>query len=143
MRDPEIEDYFLIGLLLAAVFCSIPFTQVIETVKVVEYTSEDSNRIEAGFGGPKVTQVTVESNRTAEIRFMFLDGVWISTKTVLLASFIATRAGYNYKGEHSTVVIEVLSDEPIRVRIIYTYNVAIESSFLSRALDSLRLSTEP
>ncbi|MFQ5832602.1 MAG: hypothetical protein ACE5H4_07860 [Candidatus Thorarchaeota archaeon] len=142
MKHPEFEDYLVIGLILAAVFCSIPFTQVIETAKIVEYTSGNSYRIEAGFGGPKVTQVIVESNRTAEIRFMFKDGVWLSTKNVLLASFTATSARYNYNGEHSTVMIEVVSDGPIQVRIVYAYRIVVESSLFSRALDSLRLSSK-
>ncbi len=143
MKNPEIEDYLVIGLILAAVLCSIPFTQVVETATVVEYTSGKPYRLETGFGGPKVTLVTVESNRTAEIRFMFKEGVWLSTKTVLLASFRATYARYNYNGEHSTVMIEVVSDGPILVRIVYSYNVVVESSFFGRAFDSLRVSTMP
>ncbi len=143
MKQPKIEDYFVICLLIAAVFCSIPFTQVIETAKVVECTSGDLNRIETGFGGPRVTLVTVESNRTSEILFMFMDGMCRTDDEVLLASFRATHASYNYNGERSTVRILVISDGPILVRIVYTYHVVIESSFFVRALESLRLSKEP
>jgi hypothetical protein len=133
------SDYFLvIGFVLAILFCSIPFKQVVEVTKAAEYTSIDQYHIEVGFGGPSVTWVTVMCNRTAEIRFLHQTGVWISTQSVILASFKSTEASYNFKSEHSTNIVEVISDGPIRVRIVYTYLVETEVNLFSRVFNSLR-----
>lgn len=132
------SDYFLIiGFVLAILLCSIPFKQVVEVEKVKEYTSTDNYHIEVGFGGPSVTWVTVMCNRTAEIRFLYLEGVWISTHSVLLASFKSKAASYDFKSEHSINFVEVLSDGPILVRVVYTCLVETEVSYFSTILYSL------
>ena len=138
MKRRSSENFLIIGLVLAILFCSIPFKQVIEVTKIEEYTSTDKYHIEVGFGGPDVTWVTVTCNRTAEIRFMHQIGVWISTQNVLLASFRSATARYNFNTEHSTNIVEVISDGPILVRIIYTYLFETEVSLFIRFLDSFR-----
>jgi hypothetical protein len=133
------EFFLIIGLVLAILFCSIPFKQEVEMTKVVEYTSLDQYQIEVGFGGPKVTWVRVICNRTAEIRFMYLTGVWISTKSVLLASFRSTTASCNFKSKHSINIVEVISDGPILVRVSYTYLIETEVNLFTRILYSFGL----
>jgi hypothetical protein len=132
------SDYFLIiGIVLAILLCSIPFKQVVEVEKAKEYTSTDNFHIEVGFGGPSVTWVTVMCNRTAEIRFLYLEGVWISTHSVILASFRSMTASYNFKAEHTINLVEVISDGPILVRVVYTCLVETEVSYFSTILYSL------
>ena len=132
MKQPSLESCLVIGLVLVAIFSTIPFNQVVVVTKTVEYTSMDQNQIEIFYGGPKVSLVKVFCNRTAEIRFMYLSGVWISTTSILLASFKATAASYNYNAEHVTTVVEVISNGPILVRIEYTYIIEIEASLFDR-----------
>ncbi len=133
------SDYLLvIGLLIAIIFCSVPFKQVIEVTKVADYTSMENNHIEVGFGGPIVTWVTVMCNRTAEIRFLHQEGVWISTQSVLLASFTSTTASYNVDSEHSTIIVQVISDGPILVRIVYTYLIETEANIFSSVIHPLK-----
>jgi hypothetical protein len=132
------SDYFLIiGFILVILLCSIPFKQVVEVEKVTEYASIDNYHVEVGFGGPSVTWVTVMCNRTAEIRFLHQTGVWISTQNVLLASFRSKTASYNFKSEHSTNIVEVTSDGPILVRIVYTYLIETEVNLFGRFLYSI------
>ncbi len=60
MRKRNLSEQFLIiGLVLAILFCSIPFKQEVEATRVAEYVSLDQYQVEVGFGGPKVTWVTV------------------------------------------------------------------------------------
>lgn len=134
MKQHSSEYFLVIGLVLAILFCSIPFKQVVEVTKVAEYSSIDEYHVEVGFGGPKVTWVIVTCNRTAEIRFLHQTGVWISTRNVILASFRSATASYNFKSEHATNIVEVISDGPILVRIVYTYLLETEVSFFSRVL---------
>ncbi|KXH76981.1 MAG: hypothetical protein AM326_05985 [Candidatus Thorarchaeota archaeon SMTZ-45] len=134
MKNPPVESYLIIGLVLVLIFGTIPFRQVVEVTKASEYTSDNNNHIEAGFGGPRVTWVKVMCNRTAEIHFMYWSGVWVSTKSILLASFRSNVATYNFGAEHATNMVEVISDGPILVRIIYTYLVETESSLLTNLL---------
>lgn len=138
MKRHSSEDFLIIGLVIAILFCSIPFKQDVEMTKIVEYTSSDQNHIEVGFGGPKVTRVTVMCNRTAEILFMHQIGVWVSTQNVVLASFRSATASHNFRAEHTTNIVEVISDGPILVRIVYTYLLETEVSLFIRVLYSFR-----
>jgi len=133
------ELYLVVGILISAVFCSIPFAQVVDATRTVYYVSDDQNRVEVGFGGPKVTWVSVFCNRTAEIRFLYQNGTWMSTQSVLVASIQAMNAGYNYNAEHATTVIEINAEGPFVVRIVYTYPVEMQMSLFERALYSLTL----
>lgn len=137
MKREKIDTLLAIGFILAILFCTIPFKQVVEVNKVEEYTSIDNHHVEVSFGGPSITWVTVQCNRTAEIRFLHQSGVWISTQSVLLASFRTTTASYNYNSEHSTIVVEVISDGPILVQIVYTYLTETVVNLFSRTLYSL------
>ncbi len=131
MKHLTPESYLIAGILLAIVVCSIPFPQVIDETKTIDYVSEE--RIEIGFGGPSVTWVNVVCNTTVEIRFMYQNGTWISTENVLLASIQTMSASYNFNAEHSTIVLEVSSSSPFHVWITYTYPVETELSLFSRA----------
>jgi len=137
MKREKIDTLLAIGCILAILFCTIPFKQVVEVNKVEEYTSLDNHHVEVGFGGPSITWVTVRCNRTAEIRFLHQSGVWISTQSVLLASYRTDTASYNFNSEHSTVIIEVISDGPILVYIVYTYLTETVVNLFSRTLYSL------
>jgi hypothetical protein len=136
MKQPSIKHYLIIGFVLVVIFSSIPFRQVVEVTKTVEYTSNDEYYVEIGFGGPKVTWVKVMCNRTAEIRFMYQSGVWVSQENVLLATFRSTLARYDFNAEHTTNMIEVISEGPILVQIVYTYLTEMESSLFDRFLNT-------
>jgi hypothetical protein len=110
---------------------------MVEVTKVYEDTPQDWQNILAGFGGPRVTWVIVELNRTAEIRFMYLSGVWISTHNVLLTSITADRASFNYNAEHITVMIEVITKGPVHLRILYKYEAERVRSIFGRSLEDL------
>jgi hypothetical protein len=139
MKKPSDNWYIVIGIILLVVVCSIPFRQVVEMTKVEEYTSTDQYHIVIGFGGPKVTWVTVNCNRTAEIRFIYQVGAWLSIQDVLLASFRSTTARYYFNSEHSMNIVEVISDRPIIVRVVYTYLLETEMNLFSRFLYSIGL----
>jgi hypothetical protein len=139
MKHLTSEFYLIIGLLLASVICSIPFTQVVDASRVADYISDGQNQIEIGFGGPKVTWVNVVCNTTAQIQFMFQNGTWISTQNVLLASANTMSASYNFKADHSTIVIQISSDGPFKARITYIYLVEMEMSIFNRAFYMMRL----
>lgn len=143
MRRLGNEDYLVIGLLLITLFCSIPFTQTVEVTEVFEEHPDDWHNILWGFGGPRVTWVTVELNRTAEIRFMYLSGVWMSTQNVLLASTTADRASFNYNAEYSTVMIGITTDGPILLRIVYRYYVEKFISIFGSSLDGVPWGMSP
>jgi hypothetical protein len=136
MKQPSIKHYLIIGFVLVVIFSSIPFRQVVEVTKTVEYTSNDEYYVEIGFGGPKVTWVKVMCNRTAEIRFMYQSGVWVSQENILLATFRSTVARYDFNAEHTTNMIEVISEGPILVQIVYTYLTEMESSLFDRFLNT-------
>ena len=108
MKRRSNEFLLIVGLVLAILICLIPFRQEIEVTTVEEYTSLDQYHIEVGFGGPKVTWVRVMCNRTAEIRFMHLTGVWTSAQTVFLASFRSSTSNYNINAEHSINIVEIV-----------------------------------
>ncbi|MFX1559179.1 MAG: hypothetical protein ACFFBL_01200 [Promethearchaeota archaeon] len=137
MKRKKSEYILVVGFVLAILCCSIPFKQVVEVTKATEYTSLDNHHIEVGFGGHSITWVTVMCNRTAEIRFLHQSGVWYSTQNVLLASYRTRTVSYNFNSEHSTYIVEVISDGPILVRIIYTYLVETEVNIFSRVLFSI------
>ena len=135
LKRRSTEFLLITGLALAILICSIPFKQEVEVTKVEEYTSSDQYHIEIGFGGPEVTWVKVMCNRTAEIRFMYHTGVWVSTKTVLLSSYRSTIASFNFKSEHSTNIIDIVSDGPILVHVAYTYLLETEINLFNRVLN--------
>ncbi|UCH04178.1 MAG: hypothetical protein JSW05_11455 [Candidatus Thorarchaeota archaeon] len=143
MRRLENEDYMVIGLLLATLFCSIPFTQTVEVTEVYEENPEDWHNIISAFGGPPITWVTVELNRTADIRFMYMDGVWRSTENVLLASTTADCASFNYNAEYKTAVIEIKTKGPIHLRILYKYEVERFISIFGRSLSGVPWGMSP
>jgi hypothetical protein len=137
MKHLDPESYLIVGVLLATVVCSIPFTQVVDTTKTVNYVSNALNQIEVGFGGPRVIRVDVVCNTTAEIRFMYQNGTWISTQNVLLASVQTMAASYNFNAEHTTIVIQVSSNGPFEASITYTYHIEMELSIFSRVFYSI------
>ena len=137
MKRFSADNLVVIGIILAMVFCSIPFKQVVEVTETAEYTSTGDYQIEVGFGGPSVTWVTVLCNRTSEIRFLYQTGVWISTETILLTTYTSMTASFNFNSEHSNNIVEIISDGPVLVRIIYTYLVEAEISIFSRVLYSI------
>ena len=129
--------YYILGIILVTTLLSVPFYQVVEENHKARYTSNDENRIEITFGGPRITWVFVECNITAEIHFMYPNGTWIAQRNVLLVSVLSTNAGFNYNSEYSTTVVEVISEEPFIVDITYTYPVVLRMSYFERALHSL------
>ena len=137
MKEPSIGCYLIVGIVLLVIFNLIPVSQIVEGTSFTEYTSNDRYHIEVGFGGTRVTWVTVVCNRTSEIQFMYQDGVWTSTTNTLVASFESTTARYNYDAEHSVYVIEVTSSGPILVSVTYTYQIEIETSYFGSFLYSL------
>ena len=139
MKKPSDDWHIVIGIILLVVVSSIPFRQMVEMTKAEEYTSTDQYHIVVGFGGPKVTWVTVNCNRTVEIRFMHQEGVWVSIRNVLLASFKSTTARYNFNSEYSMNIVEIISDRPIIVRVVYTYLLETEVNLFGRFLYSIGL----
>lgn len=139
MKQPSIEHAILIGIVLMVIFSSIPFKQVVNVTKTVEYESDDDYYIQSGFGGPAVTWVTVMCNRTAEIRFMYQSGVWISAENILLASFTSTSATFYYSTHYATNMVEIISDGPIQVVIVFGYLMETESSIFESILHMMKL----
>jgi hypothetical protein len=137
--NPRTIAYYTIGILLVAVLISVPFDQLVETNHKVSYTSDDENRIEITFGGPRVTWVTVACNITTDIHFMYPNGTWMAIHNVLLASIRSTNARYNYNGEHSTTIVEIVSEEPFIAYITYTYLVSMKMSYFERMVYSCGL----
>ncbi|NHI88952.1 MAG: hypothetical protein EAX87_05465 [Candidatus Thorarchaeota archaeon] len=137
MKEPSIGCYLIVGIVLVVIFNSIPVSQIVEGTNSTEYTSSDQNHIEVGFGGTRVTWVTVICNRTSEIRFMYQDGVWTSTSNTLVASFESTLASYSFEAEHSVYIIEVTSSGPFLVSVTYTYQIEIKTSYFGAFLYSL------
>ncbi len=139
MKQPSIEHTILIGIVLMVIFSSIPFKQVVSVTKTVEYVSDDDYCIQSGFGGPDVTWVTVMCNRTAEIRFMYQSGIWVSAKNVLLASFTSKSVTFYYNKYYTTNMVEIISDGPIQVVIVFGYLIETESSFFENILHMMKL----
>ena len=131
--------YYIVGFILVTTLLSIPFYQLVEENHSVSYTSNDENRIEITFGGPRVTWITVECNITAEIHFMYPNGTWIAIHNVLLASIVSRNARFNYNAEHSTTIVEVIGQEPFVACITYTYLIPMELSCFGRILYSYDL----
>lgn len=131
--------YYIVGILLVATLLSLPFEQLVEANREVRYTSNEENRIEITFGGPRITWVAVECNITAEINFMYPNGTWVSIHNVLLVSVVSTNARYNYNSEHSTTIVEIIGEEPFIAYITYTYLVTVEMSYFERVLYSFGL----
>ena len=126
MKQNWSDSLLIICLMLAILFCPIPSKQEFENTRTTVHTSSQDYNFEVGFGGPDITWVTVLCNRTAEIRFLYQEGVWIATEAILLASFRTTAARYNFNAEHSTNIVQVQSDGPFEVEIIYTYKLEAE-----------------
>ena len=129
--------FYAVGFILVTTLLLIPFNQLVDENQKLRYTSNDDNRIEITFGGPRITWVTVECNVTAEIHFMYPNGTWIAQQNVLLVSIQSTNARFNYNSEYSTTVVEVIGDEPFLVDITYTYPVVMRMSYFERALYTL------
>jgi hypothetical protein len=105
----------------------------------VEHQSDDNNQYSIAYGGPKVSWVNVICNRSAEIRFMYQNGTWIATQNVLLKTIQAPSAMFNYNAEHSTTVIEIISDGPFMVRIVYVYLIEMQINIFGRVLYEIDL----
>jgi hypothetical protein len=136
------ESCLIIGILLATIVCSIPFTQEVGTIYTVEYQSDDSYQYTIAFGGPKVNWVNVICNRTVEIRFMYQNGTWIATQNVLLKAVQAMNVMFNFNAEHSTTVIEIISDGPFLARIVYMYPVEVEMNLFARVFYEMDLNQQ-
>lgn len=124
--------------LLVTVIVLTPFDQIIEANQTAMYRSNDRNRIEITYGGPRVTWVTVECNITAEINFMYPNGTWIAVQNVLLASMTSDKARFNYNSEHVTTIVEIIAAEPFTASITYTYLTIMRMNFIERVLYTLR-----
>ena len=134
VKRSDNEDYLVLGLILATLLCSIPFTQSVEVTEVFEETPQDWQNIIWGFGGPRVTWAAVELNRTAEIRFMYPGGIGLPSQLVLLDSKTSDRASYNYNAEHHTVMIGIITEGPVHLWISYTYEVETVRSIFGKFL---------
>jgi hypothetical protein len=135
LKRSEFVRYAVAGILLVALLFSVPYRRVELRTNSYEAIPQFWHNASIVLGGPMITVVTVELNRTARIQFMHLEGVW--PKNVLLAAFTGTAARYNYNGEHYTIVIEVASSGPIWIRVRYLYVVEIEGPFFHNPLDSI------
>ena len=127
LKWSDFAKYALLGMLVAGLLLSVPHRRVEQRTNFYETTPQSWHNVSLVFGGPMITFVTVELNRTSEIRFMYPDGVW--PKNVLLASFTGTNAMYNYRGAHYTIAIEVDSIGPVWIRVCYVYAEETEGSF--------------
>lgn len=129
LKWSDFAKYALVGMLVVSLglFLSVPYRHVEQRTNSYEETPQSWHNVSLVFGGPMITLVTVELNRTAEIRFMYPAGVW--PKNVLLASFTGTNAIYDYRGEYYTIAIEVESAGPVWIRVRYVYVEETEGSF--------------
>jgi hypothetical protein len=133
LKWSEFAKYAVAGILLVTLLFSVPYRHVELRTSSYEEFPQSWHNISLVLGGPMITLVTVELNRTARIHFMYPAGVW--PKNVLLASFTGTVARYNYRGEHHTIAIGVESNGPIWIRVRYVYVVEIDGSFFGNPLD--------
>jgi hypothetical protein len=130
----DVGKYAIAGILLVGLLFLVPYRHVELRTSSYEATPQSWHNASIILGGPMITLVTVELNRTARIQFMHLEGVW--PRNVLLAAFSGTVARYDYRGEHYTIVIEVASNGPIWIRVRYVYVAEIEGPFFHSPLDS-------
>ncbi|MHA2005655.1 MAG: hypothetical protein ACW960_16455 [Candidatus Thorarchaeota archaeon] len=124
MKWSDFAKYALAGILVVGLLLSVPYRRVEQRTNSYEATPQSWHNVSLVIGGPMITLVTVELNRTSTIRFMYPDGVW--PKNV-----------YNYLGTHYTIAIEVDSRGPIWIRVRYVYAQETESSILENPLDWL------
>ncbi len=129
--------YYIVGFILVTTLLLIPFNQLVEENHKVRYSSNEENRIEITFGGPRITWVTVECNITAEIHFMYPNGTWVAQHNVLIVSIQSTNARFNYNSEYPTTIVEIISEEPFVADITYTYPVVMRMSYFERVLYTL------
>ncbi len=139
MRTRTIMCY-VVGIILIVVVGSIPVNQIVERDHRAYYLSNQDNRIEVTFGGPTITWVTVECNTTTQVRYMYQNGTWVGQENVLLSSTFAMKAKFNYFGEHSTIVVEIIADGPFMAAITYTYLVAERMTYFERVFNTFALS---
>ncbi|MGD9381065.1 MAG: hypothetical protein PVI03_01330 [Candidatus Thorarchaeota archaeon] len=132
MKWSDFAKYALAGILVVGLLLSVPYKRVEQKTSTYEITPQSWHNVSLVFGGPMITLVTVEMNRTSTIRFMYPDGVW--PRNVLLVSFTGTIAMYNYRGAHYTIAIEVDSRGPIWIRVRYVYAEETESRFIDDPL---------
>ena len=122
----------LVSILVVGLLLSVPYKRVEQRTSTYEASPQSWHNVSLVFGGPMITLVSVELNRTSTIRFMYPDGVW--PRNVLLASFTGTNAMYNYRGAHYTIAIEVNSIAPVWIRVRYVYAQETVGSFLENPL---------
>ena len=125
---------YVVGIILIIALGAIPVNQLVEKDITTNFSSTNENRIEIQFGGPIITWVTVECNISTEIHYLYPNGTWVGMENVLLASIFAIKVRYNYKGEHSSAIVEVISEEPFTARISYTYFDTVRMNFFERVL---------
>ncbi|MBN2229408.1 MAG: hypothetical protein JW779_07410 [Candidatus Thorarchaeota archaeon] len=130
--------FYATSFILIAMVSFIPVPQLVEISRETTYESGEQNRLEIAYGGPKITWVTVRCNITALIRFLYSNGTWIETKNVLLTALTSVYARFNYNGEHSTTIIEVIANAPFKVTVTYEYPVISELSLIDMIVDSFR-----
>ena len=135
LKWSDFAKFALLGILVIGLLLSVPSRRVVQKTYSYEVAPQSWHNVSLVFGGPMITHVAVELNRTAAIRFMYPDGVW--PKNVLLAAFTGTDAQFNYRGEHYTIAIEVESSGPVLVRVLYLYSEETVTSFLESPLDWL------
>lgn len=131
----DFVKYALLVMLVAGLFLTVPSRRVVQKTYSYEISPTQWHNVSLVFGGPTITHVTVDLNRTAKIRFMYPDGVW--PRNVLLAAYTGTAAQFNYRGQHYTIAIEVESSGPIWIKIRYIYAEEAVISFLESPLDWL------
>lgn len=130
---------FAAGTILIIVLGLVPINQVVERNYKAHYFSNQDNRIEITFGGPRVTWVTVECNITTEIHYLYPNGTWVGLRNVLLASAVAMKAQYNYYGEYPTIIVEIVAEEPFMAYITYTYLTTVKMNYFERVLYTFNL----
>lgn len=131
LKRSEIVIYAVASILLVGLL-TVPYRHFEQRTSSYEVAPQQWNNVSIVLGGPMITLVTVELNRTARIQFMYPEGVW--PRNALLASFTGTGARYNYHGEHYTIAIEVASHAPILIRVEYLYTIETTSCFLDSPL---------
>ena len=130
---------YVVGIILIITLGSIPVDQFVEKEITSNFSSANENRIEIQFGGPIITWVTVVCNISTEIHYLYPNGTWVGMENVLLASTFAIKARYNYKGEHPSAIVEIISEEPFTARITYTYFDTVRMNFFERVLYTIGL----
>jgi hypothetical protein len=124
----------MVGIILIMALGAIPVDQLLEKEVTTNFSSINENRIEIQFGGPIITWVTVECNIPAEIHYLYPNGTWVGMENVLLASTFAIKARFNYNGEHSSAIVEIISERPFTAHITYTYFDTVRMNYFERLL---------